>query len=128
MTSETSRFVNPPQNNILSRDRNEPSDLNARNSDRSHLLLQNNYLLACVWEDFASGCTSDYPFLVRRSSNTGEDSINATSLGHGIGNVISIVDNSSKGKNPINPIGNTINNVKGDKVVGVASRIPNPDE
>ncbi|KAK6791434.1 hypothetical protein RDI58_010515 [Solanum bulbocastanum] len=101
MTSETSCFFNPSQNNILSRARNESSDLNARNSDRSRLLLQNNYLSARVWEDFAR---------------------------HGIDNVISMVDNSAKGKIPINPIDNTINNVKGDKDIGVASRIPNPDK
>ncbi|KAK6790982.1 hypothetical protein RDI58_010063 [Solanum bulbocastanum] len=128
MTSETSRFFNPPRNNVLSRARNEPSDLNARNSDKSRLLLQNNYLLACVWEDFASGCTSDYTFLVRKSSNTGKANINYTSLGHEIGNVISMVDNSAMGKNPINPIDNTINNVKGDKDIGVTSRISNPDK
>ncbi|KAH0692558.1 hypothetical protein KY285_019655 [Solanum tuberosum] len=128
VTSETSRLINPPQNNFLSRAGKEPIDLNARNSNISRLLLQNNYILARVWEDFASGCTSDYPFLVRKSSNTEEDNINSASLGHGIGNVISMVDNYAKGKTPINPIDNTINNVKGDKDIGVASRIPNPDK
>ncbi|KAH0678568.1 hypothetical protein KY284_019653 [Solanum tuberosum] len=128
MTSETSRFFNPPQNIFLSRVGNEPSDLNARNCDRTRFLLQNNYLLARVWEDFASGCTSDYPFLVRKFTNTGEDSIDATSLGHGIGNVISMVDNTAKGKNSINPMDNKINNVNGDKDIGIASRIPNPDK
>ena len=103
---------------------NEPNDLNARNSDRSRLLIQNNYLLARVWKDFTSGCTSDYPFLVQKSSNTGEDRINAIPVGHGIEKVISIVDNSAKGKNSINPIDNTINN----KDIDFASRIPNPDK
>ncbi|KAG5608963.1 hypothetical protein H5410_020244 [Solanum commersonii] len=54
---------------------------------------------------------------------SGEDSINATSLGHGIGNIISMGDNSAKEKNSINPTDNTINNMNGEKD-GVASRIP----
>ncbi|KAH0682075.1 hypothetical protein KY289_019827 [Solanum tuberosum] len=57
---------------------------------------------------------------------SGEDSINATSLGRGIGNIISMGDNSAKEKNSINPTDNTINNVNGDKD-GVASRIPTPN-
>ena len=124
MTSEASHFSNPPQNNVLTHAGNEPNDLNARNSDRIRLLIKNNYLLARVWKDFTSGCTSDYPFLVQKSSNTGEDRINAIPGGHGIEKVISIVDNSAKGKNSINPIDNTINN----KNIDFASRIPNPDK
>ncbi|KAH0757178.1 hypothetical protein KY290_020671 [Solanum tuberosum] len=34
---------------------------------------------------------------------------------------------SAKGEIPINPTNNTINNVIGDKDIGVASRIPTPD-
>ena len=124
MTSEASHFINPPQNNVLTHAGNEPNDQNARKSDRSRLLIQNNYLLARIWKDFTSGCTSDYPFLVQESSNTGEDRINAIPVGHGIEKVISIVDNSAKGKNSINPIDNTINN----KDIDFASRIPNPDK
>ena len=75
-------------------------------------------LYKIIIKDFTSGCTSDYPFL------TGEDRINAIPVGHGIEKVISIVDNSAKGKNSINPIDNTINN----KDIDFASRIPNPDK
>ena len=114
MTSEASHFSNPPQNNVLTHAGNEPNDLNARNSDRSRLLIQNNYLLARIWKDFTSGCTSDYPFLVRKSSNIGEDRINATSVGHEIEKVISIVDNSAKEKSSISSIDNTIHNMKSD--------------
>ena len=114
MTSEASHFSNPPPNNVLTHAGNEPNDLNARNSDRSRLLIQNNYLLARVWKDFTSGCTSDYPFLVQKSSNIREDRINATSVGHEIEKVISIVDNSAKEKSSISSIDNTIHNMKSD--------------
>ncbi|WMV58271.1 hypothetical protein MTR67_051656 [Solanum verrucosum] len=70
----------------------------------------------------------DYPSLVRKSSNTREDSINVTSLGHEIENVNSIGDNSAKGKTPIGLIDNTINNVNSDKDISVASRIPTSDK
>ncbi|KAG5571656.1 hypothetical protein H5410_061422 [Solanum commersonii] len=70
----------------------------------------------------------DYPSLVRKSSNTREDSINVTSLGHEIENVNSNKDNSAKGKKLISLIDNTINNVNSDKDIGVASRIPTSDK
>ncbi|KAK6773685.1 hypothetical protein RDI58_028923 [Solanum bulbocastanum] len=74
-------------------------------------LCHKNYLLTHFWKNYAR----DYPSLVRKSSNTREDSINVTSLGHEIENVNSIGENS-------------INNVNSDKDIGVASRIPTSDK
>ncbi|KAK6791435.1 hypothetical protein RDI58_010516 [Solanum bulbocastanum] len=70
---------------------------------------------------------NDIDALVPKSSDTDEYSINATSLGHGIGNVISMGDSFAKGEIPINPTNKTINDVNGDKNIGAASKIPMPD-
>ncbi|KAG5610604.1 hypothetical protein H5410_021885 [Solanum commersonii] len=70
---------------------------------------------------------NDVDALVPKSSYTDEDCINSTSLRHKIGNVISMGEDSAKGEIPINPTDNTINNVNGDKDIGVASRIPKPN-
>ncbi|KAK4726857.1 hypothetical protein R3W88_031774 [Solanum pinnatisectum] len=87
-------------------------------------LCHKNYLLTHFWKDYAR----DYPSILRKYSNTREDIINVTSLGHEIENINSIGDNSAKGKEPIRPIDNTINNVNSDKDIGVASKIQTSDK
>ncbi|XP_015072391.1 uncharacterized protein LOC107016434 [Solanum pennellii] len=71
------------------------------------------------------GCRSAKQNLLIKFSKSSDT--NATSLGHEIGNVIFVGDNSANGEISINPTDNTINNVNGDKDSGVSSRITKPD-
>ncbi|KAJ8562715.1 hypothetical protein K7X08_031167 [Anisodus acutangulus] len=93
VTTERSRFINLLQNNST-------VGLSMSHAGEDPLYLNAGTRGARV--NLADECTRDYPFLLRNSSNTGEDGINATSLGlayrAGTGNVISMGHDFAKEK------------------------------